>query len=305
MATTFSANTVIKSAEVNANFLEKLDKATLTTKGDSYVATGAGVVVRQAVGADGTFLFADAAQTNGIRYVHGLGDVQTKTTTYTAVMTDFMVLCSTAGGAWTLTFPTAVGCSGKILGCKKTTSDFSAVTLAGTGMSTNYLMTIGETAWFVSDGTNWVQIARKTEVPWTSFTPTGTMSTNTTYTGFWRRSGDSIEMEVKIAFAGAPNAVNLTVNIVNSAGWTIDTAKLSTSTSNDNLGMCSILDSGTANFNGVVAYSTNVILFPLVGVASGTYLSRTVISATTPMTIASGDLVHFKTLPIPITNFSA
>jgi hypothetical protein len=40
----------------------------VTTKGDLIVATGSGTVVRQGVGADGTYLTADSAQTDGVSW---------------------------------------------------------------------------------------------------------------------------------------------------------------------------------------------------------------------------------------------
>lgn len=43
-------------------------KSTLTTKGDTYVATGASTVVRQAIGSDGQVLTADSTQTNGLKW---------------------------------------------------------------------------------------------------------------------------------------------------------------------------------------------------------------------------------------------
>lgn len=43
-------------------------RATLTAKGDLYVATGAGTVTRLAVGANGTVLTADSAQTSGAKW---------------------------------------------------------------------------------------------------------------------------------------------------------------------------------------------------------------------------------------------
>lgn len=46
----------------------KQARSTLTTKGDLYVATASATVARQAVGADGTVLIADSAQTNGIKW---------------------------------------------------------------------------------------------------------------------------------------------------------------------------------------------------------------------------------------------
>jgi hypothetical protein len=51
-----------------ATISSKQDKSTLTTKGDVYVATAAGVTTRQAVGSDGTQPIADSGTTTGIRY---------------------------------------------------------------------------------------------------------------------------------------------------------------------------------------------------------------------------------------------
>ncbi len=295
MATTFTAGTSIKSAEVNANFLEKTDKATLTTKGDSYVATGAGVVVRQGVGADGTFPFADAAQTNGMRYVHGLGDVQTKTTTYGAVMTDAMVLCSTAGGAWTLTFPTAVSCSGKIIGCKKTTSDFSAVTLAGTGMSTNYLMTIGETAWFQSDGTNWIQIERKTDTAWIAYTPTFVgLGTVTSIEAWWKRTGDSIICRGRFS-TGTATAVTATITIPNSSAWTI-AAGITTQSIFGHL-----VNNSLANNFCIMALTAGTTF----SVGNVTAPAGLVAQLGTVVSTAGSQAIGWHTQQVPITNFSA
>lgn len=50
----------------------KTDEATLTTKGDIYVATGASTVVRQGIGTDGHVLTADSAQTNGLKWAAGM-----------------------------------------------------------------------------------------------------------------------------------------------------------------------------------------------------------------------------------------
>lgn len=44
----------------------KVDLSTLTTKGDIYVATGAGVIVRKAAGANGTVLTADSTKSDGL-----------------------------------------------------------------------------------------------------------------------------------------------------------------------------------------------------------------------------------------------
>jgi hypothetical protein len=62
----------------------KVAKSTLTTKGDLYVHNGT-TVVRQAVGADGTFLVADSAQTTGLRYA-------------TSAVTEVLAKANTAAG---------------------------------------------------------------------------------------------------------------------------------------------------------------------------------------------------------------
>lgn len=69
-AGTIAATDSILSAfqKADGNTALKVAKSTLTTKGDTYVATGASTVVRQAVGSDGQTLLADSGQTNGIRW---------------------------------------------------------------------------------------------------------------------------------------------------------------------------------------------------------------------------------------------
>jgi len=46
----------------------KIDKSTLTTKGDLLVATGASTIVRQGVGSDGQVLTADSTQADGVKW---------------------------------------------------------------------------------------------------------------------------------------------------------------------------------------------------------------------------------------------
>lgn len=87
--------------------------------------------------------------------------VATKTTTYTATTSDDVILADTSGGAWTLSLYTAVGNTGKILRIKKTTSDFSALTIDPNSTetidgSTTYLVYLqNDEVTLVSDGSNW------------------------------------------------------------------------------------------------------------------------------------------------------
>ena len=48
---------------------------------------------------------------------------------------------------------------------------------------------------------------------WQNFTPTGTWSTNTAYTGAWRRVGQNIEIKYNVALSGAPNVTTLLLNL--------------------------------------------------------------------------------------------
>jgi hypothetical protein len=102
-----------------------------------------------------------------------------------------------------------------------------------------------------------VQIPIITE--WQSFTPTGGF-TSTTYTGQWRRVGDSAEIQVKGVLTGTPGAATMTVDMP--SGLLIDTAKIAGTTGSTNaLGVIYGVEVGVARRAGVVRYSstTNVI----------------------------------------------
>ncbi len=60
---------------------------------------------------------------------------------------------------------------------------------------------------------------------WVSFVPTSsTWISNVTFSGFWRRVGDTMQIQFKVALGGTPSSANLTITIPTS--YTIDTAKL-------------------------------------------------------------------------------
>ena len=91
---------------------------------------------------------------------------------------------------------------------------------------------------------------------WTSFTPTGSWNTNTTYTGYYRRVGDSVECHVQLALTGAPNAATLSVNLP--SGLSIDSNKV-TSNADTNIqpfGYASVLDGGVQLYDASV-FSNN------------------------------------------------
>lgn len=73
-----------------------------------------------------------------------------------------------------------------------------------------------------TDRTIYANIANITE--WIPFTPTGSWTTNTTYSGRWRRVGDTMEINYFLFFTGVPSAGQLTLQVP--SGYNIDTSKM-------------------------------------------------------------------------------
>jgi len=137
---------------------------------------------------------------------------------------------------------------------------------------------------------------------WESFTPTGSWSTSTTYTGMKRRVGDTLECVVEVALSGAPDAVDLDIDLPD--GLSIDTAKLLQGDTTEFIGWCRILDSGTATYDGrVLATSTGTVV-------SGYYFSdvattsegSSVINQTSPIPFGNNDRVYLKFI-VPISGW--
>lgn len=111
---------------------------------------------------------------------------------------------------------------------------------------------------------------------WRSFTPTGLWTTNTTYTGRWRRVGDSMEFAVRMAFAGTPDVGDLSVNIP--SGFTIDTTKLNgTTVATQVLGHGRAMDAAaTGHYIIECAYnSTTSVALMYNGTPNGGFVNRT------------------------------
>lgn len=141
---------------------------------------------------------------------------------------------------------------------------------------------------------------------WTAYTPTGGWTSNVTYSGYWRREGDSMEVQAIVNLSGLPDNTNLTVSLP--SGYTIDTTKLPGGADSNLriLGRCNVLDSGTAAYNGIVGYTSTTTVQPFITLVGGTYAqdNSAQISRNLPMTFASGDAVwvYFK---VPITGWSS
>ena len=135
---------------------------------------------------------------------------------------------------------------------------------------------------------------------WNSYTPTGSWVANTTYSGKYRRIGDSVEIQISLSLTGAPTATSLTFNIP--SNLTIDTTKLVlTSGAVPVFGQAAGVHSGTF-YNFVVLYNTTSSVS--VVYQSALTGSITGVNATSPITWASGDTVTVNCL-VPIVGFSS
>ena len=136
---------------------------------------------------------------------------------------------------------------------------------------------------------------------WTAYTPTGGWTTNTTYSGYYRRVGDSMEITAKALLTGAPNAASLTINIP--SGFTIDTTKLFTSGSASGviLARASGSHSGSGYIFSAQYSSTSSVLITY---QSSVGANGAAVDATNPLTWASTDEVEVVFV-VPITGWSS
>lgn len=138
---------------------------------------------------------------------------------------------------------------------------------------------------------------------WVSYTPTGTWTTNTTYTGRWRRVGGNGEYEIGITLSGAPNAATLTVALP--SGQTIDTARLTNVSRTLPNASGSVGDASPLNNYKITAfYNDASSVLVTVDNASSTYSILNVVNNTVPVTFASGDTLTI-TFSVPISGWSS
>lgn len=222
-----------------------------------------------------------------------------KTGNYNAVNGE-LVLCNSSGGTFAVTLPTAT--AGHRVGIKKTDSSFTTVSITGTvdGVSGNSVDTQYEVLVLVANGTNWETESRRIPANWIAYTPTiSAWSTNTTTTGFWRRVGDSIEVQFLIALSGAPTG-NLNTVTLPSGLTTASARMIAPGTSFYFPFPMTIRDNGSGTYHGMCypnAASNLVSVYYLDAAVQGGQ-----ISATAPFTWASGDTIA-ATLRAPITGW--
>lgn len=139
-----------------------------------------------------------------------------------------------------------------------------------------------------------------------SFTPTGSWSSNTTYSGTQRRSGDHLFQTVRIDLAGAPTSASLTVNIAN--GLSIDTAKLASTSNNPQMpfSTCMIRDATgpAAGVQCAVRYNSSTSVAIYAADPAGTSNTAAAVTQAAPITFASGDFIDIS-FAAPISGWSS
>jgi len=160
-----------------------------------------------------------------------------------------------------------------------------------------------QTAWDMrpEDAVSWANLNLVNMSDWASYTPTGSWTTNTTYTGKWRRVGDTMHVYVRADLTGAPlPSINLTIDIP--SGQAIDTTKFPSIDTDWRLGWCSVNDDTDVSFEGSTSYvdaNTFGILYHKEREETNNITWGAPIAVAAPFTFASPDSIEcYASFPI-------
>lgn len=232
--------------------------------------------------------------------------ISTQTANYTALTTDGLILCDSSGGAFAITLYTPASNSGKRLRLKKISSDFTAVTISGTGLSTT-LNTLNEEIEVISDGTNWSVLSRVIPSDWTSYTPSFGVGFGTTTSVSYKYRRIGVNLEVRgthtngtVSGTGSANA---TISIP--TGLAIDSTKVPSNNTSANPGGIAgdYSGDGAAGASGriITATATSTSLIYFGGVFSST---GPLVAANGNTTQASGS-ASSSSFSVPISGWNS
>lgn len=138
--------------------------------------------------------------------------------------------------------------------------------------------------------------------PWTNGTCVSSHTTNTTTTCKYRQVGDSIEVQERNLYSGAPNAASLTFGIP--SGFTVNTSKLSTTSAAVNqLGIGTALDNGVSFYQMAIVYGSSTSVSALAQTASGSYVQNGSASNTIPFSFGASDEAQ-ATFIVPVNELN-
>lgn len=214
--------------------------------------------------------------------------IKSSSTNFTASLMDDFISIDASLSAVTVSLPAASLMAGKSYTVKKVDSSFNTVTVDASsdetidGALTKKLSTKDESILIVSDGESWKILKRTIPSVWTAYVLTGTWTAAVTYTGLWRRVGENIELQLKVATGGSTTAASLKFDLPN--GLTIATPKLL------NANSIQIVGQGVANDSAPI--STFYPVYSFVNVTSST----TVVCAGLPgLSAHTGTVFNFGT----------
>ncbi len=210
-----------------------------------------------------------------------------------------MVIVNPTAAGFTITFPTVGNNPGKVWTVKNIGTNFNVVTLSGPSTTLN---TEGETVKIYDDGAAYRILDRYIPSAWADYTPTGAWTANTTFTGKWRRVGDSVECQVKAAITGTPTTATFTASIP--SGLTIDTAKMLSPSGGDNpMGVCELISAANA-YNATVVYSTTtVVRLAVIRTSTADTHIAVSVSQAVPGTFANNDSLNLLFMA-PVTGWA-
>lgn len=223
----------------------------------------------------------------------------------TLTAADYTVVMSTGGTNRTATLPAASTNSGKIFVIKKALGDTSFATITPSdGTFTTTLDTFGETIMIQSDGSTYQVLGRYIPSIWTAYTPTGTWGT-TTYTGFWRRVGDGIDLDLRLICTNVPNG-NCTIDLP--SGLTINTSEMTSATASiTQLGRGTTRDDSTGALYGIAAMykSTTDLGMFVVNTSGASYETFDQMTHAVPFSYTVDDTVQLRVFGLPISGWKA
>lgn len=228
------------------------------------------------------------------------------TTTATIGADDEIHRMDASGAAFTSTLPAAASMEGKTVIVQKTDTSFNVATVKANGAelidgsNTLKLCTYLEWVRLLCISGAWTVIASGYYQGKVSFTPTGAWVANTTYTGYWWRIGDRINIEAHLALTGAPTSATMTVNMP--TGTTIDTTKLLRTTAGQVcFGYGNYFDTSTGdNYQLGMYYSSSSSLRAKYDNGASKVVNFTEVA---PITVATGDEVDVTILNVPVTDW--
>jgi hypothetical protein len=243
---------------------------------------------------------------NWISFLRGNLEYVSLTAGATLTAAQEFARCDATSSGFTVVLPAAATMTGKLVRIEKTDTTFNAVTIDGNsaelvdGSATIVLNTYREWVLLLCTGTAWLVLATDHYRGKIAYTPTGSWVANTTYTGYWWRTGNRISVEALAVLSGAPTAGALTINYP--TGVTLDSSKvLDTTAGRAPIGMASFRDdSTTAIWTGGTRYSSTSAYSVVYDAGAGAMVSLTDVS---PVTIANLDRVLAVVLDQPVSGW--